>query len=88
LIRHGLRNAIQPIITMAGMDLGYYLGGLVLIETVFSWPGIGYEMWRAVANVDIPVVIGTITFAGVTIVVANFVVELLYSVVDPRVRLH
>jgi peptide/nickel transport system permease protein len=87
LIRHALRNAIQPIITMAGMDLGYYLGGLVLIEAVFSWPGIGYEMWRAVANVDIPVVVGTITFAAVAIVVMNFLVDLLYSAVDPRVRL-
>jgi ABC-type dipeptide/oligopeptide/nickel transport system permease component len=87
LIRHALRNALQPIVTMAGMDLGYYLGGLVLTEAVFSWPGIGYEMWRAVANVDIPVVLGTITFAAVAIVVMNFVVDLLYSVLDPRVRL-
>lgn len=87
IIRHALRNAIQPIVTMVGMDLGYYLGGLVLIETVFSWPGIGYEMWRAVANVDIPVIVGTITFAAVAIVVMNFVVDLFYSAIDPRVRL-
>lgn len=87
LVRHALRNAIQPIVTMAGMDMGYYLGGLVLIEAVFSWPGIGYEMWRAVANVDIPVVVGTITLAAIAIVVMNFVVDLLYSTIDPRVRL-
>lgn len=87
LIRHALRNAIQPIITMIGMDLGYYLGGIVLVEAVFSWPGIGFEMWKAIGNLDIPVIIGTITFAAVAIVVMNFVVDLLYSVIDPRVRL-
>jgi peptide/nickel transport system permease protein len=86
--RHALRNAIQPVVTMVGMDLGYYLGGLVLIEAVFSWPGIGYEMWQAIGNLDIPVIVGTITFAAVAIVVMNFVVDLLYSVIDPRVRLN
>ncbi len=86
LIRHALRNAIQPIITMVGMDLGYYLGGIVLVEAVFSWPGIGYEMWRAIGNLDIPVILGTITFAAIAIVVMNFVVDMLYSVIDPRVR--
>jgi len=86
LLRHILRNAIQPVVTMIGMDLGYYLGGLVIIETVFSWPGIGYEMWRAIANMDIPIIIGTITFAAVAIVVMNFMVDMLYSVIDPRVR--
>jgi peptide/nickel transport system permease protein len=86
-VRHVLRNAIQPIVTMAGMDLGYYLGGIVLVEAVFSWPGLGWEMWRAVTNVDIPLVVGTMTFAAIAIVVMNFVVDLLYVVVDPRVRL-
>ena len=88
LMRHALRNAIQPIITMIGMDLGYYLGGIVLVEVVFSWPGIGYEMWQAIGNLDIPIIIGTITFAAFAIVLMNFVVDLLYSVIDPRVRLH
>jgi peptide/nickel transport system permease protein len=85
--RHVMRNALQPIVTMAGMDLGYYLGGIVLVEAVFSWPGIGWEMWRAVTNVDIPLAVGTITFAAVAIVVMNFLVDLLYSALDPRVRL-
>ncbi len=87
LFRHVLRNAIQPIVSMIGMDLAYYLGGLVLIEAVFSWPGIGFEMWRAIRNLDVPVIVGTITFAAVAIVVMNFVVDLLYAVIDPRVRL-
>jgi peptide/nickel transport system permease protein len=87
MVRHVMRNAIQPIVTMAGMDLGYYLGGIVLVEAVFSWPGIGWEMWRAVTNVDIPLAVGTITFAAVAIVVMNFLVDLLYSAIDPRVRL-
>ncbi|MGC8873353.1 MAG: ABC transporter permease [Chloroflexia bacterium] len=87
LFRHVLRNAIQPIVSMIGMDLAYYLGGLVLIEAVFSWPGIGFEMWRAIRNLDVPVIVGTITFAAVAIVVMNFVVDMLYAVIDPRVRL-
>ena len=86
--RHALKNAIQPIITMIGMDLGYYLGGILMVEAVFSWPGIGYETWRAIANLDIPIILGTITFAAFAIVVMNFVVDMLYSVIDPRVRLH
>ena len=87
LFRHVLKNAIQPIISMIGMDLAYYLGGLVLIEAVFSWPGIGFEMWRAIGNMDIPVIVGTITFAAVVIVAMNFLVDLCYAVIDPRVRL-
>lgn len=87
LVRHALKNAIQPIVTMIGMDLGYYMGGILMVEAVFSWPGIGYEMWRAIANLDIPIIVGTITFAAFAIVVMNFVVDLLYSVIDPRVRL-
>jgi peptide/nickel transport system permease protein len=87
LLRHVLRNAIQPIVTMVGMDLGYYLGGLVLIEAVFSWPGIGHEMWRAIKDLDIPIVLGTVTFAAFAIVAMNLFVDLLYAVIDPRVRL-
>lgn len=87
ILRHVLRNAIQPIVTMVGMDMGYYLGGLVIIETVFSWPGIGYEMWNAITNLDIPIIMGTITFAAVAIVFMNFIVDMLYAVIDPRVRL-
>ncbi len=87
LLRHVLRNAIQPIVTMVGMDLGYYLGGLVLVEAVFSWPGIGHEMWRAIKDLDIPIVLGTVTFAAFAIVAMNLIVDLLYAVIDPRVRL-
>jgi peptide/nickel transport system permease protein len=87
LYRHVMRNAIRPIVTMVGMDLAYYLGGVVLIEVVFSRPGIGYEMWQAIKNLDTPVIVGTITFAAVAIVVMNLVVDLLYLVLDPRVRL-
>ncbi len=87
LYRHVMRNAIRPIVTMVGMDLAYYLGGVVLIEVVFSRPGVGYEMWQAIKNLDTPVIVGTITFAAVAIVVMNLVVDLLYLVLDPRVRL-
>jgi peptide/nickel transport system permease protein len=87
LSRHALRNSIQPVITMIGMDLGYYLGGILLVEVVFSWPGIGWLTWNAIKEMDIPLMVGTITFAAVAIVGMNFLVDLLYSVVDPRIRL-
>jgi len=87
LLRHVLRNAIQPIISMVGMDLAYYMGGVVMVEAVFSWQGIGYELWKAIGNQDLPVIVGMITFAAVAIVVMNLIVDLLYAVVDPRVRL-
>ncbi len=87
LLRHVLANAIQPVVTMVGMDLGYYLGGLVLIEAVFSWPGIGHELWRAIKDLDTPIILGTVAFAAFAIVVMNLVVDILYAVIDPRVRL-
>ncbi len=87
LLRHVLRNAIQPIVTMVGMDLGYYLGGLVLIEAVFSWPGIGHELWRAIKDLDTPIILGTVAFAAFAIVLMNFLVDTLYAAIDPRIRL-
>ena len=87
LLRHALPNAIQPVITMVGMDLGYYLGGVVVIESVFSWPGMGKEVWQAIQNLDIPVITGSVTLAALAVVLMNFVVDLVNAAIDPRVRL-
>jgi peptide/nickel transport system permease protein len=87
LLRHALPNAIQPVITMVGMDLGYYLGGVVVIESVFSWPGMGKEIWQAIQNLDIPVITGSVTLAALAVVLMNFVVDLVNAAIDPRVRL-
>jgi peptide/nickel transport system permease protein len=87
LLRHALPNAIKPVVTMVGMDLGYYLGGVVVIESVFSWPGMGKEVWQAIQNLDIPVITGSVTLAALAVVLMNFVVDLVNAAIDPRVRL-
>jgi len=84
--RHVLRNALLPIVTMLGMDFAYLLGGAVLTESVYGIPGIGGLAWRAIRQRDLPMVMGTVLFAAVFIVIANLVVDLLYSALDPRVR--
>jgi len=85
MFKHAARNAMLPIITAAAIALGYAVGGSVLIETVFGWPGIGREMVRAVLRRDFPVAQGTFMVLAATIIILNFVADLLYGYLDPRV---
>jgi peptide/nickel transport system permease protein len=85
--RHALRAAITPIVTIAGLDLGTYLGGTVITETIFGLNGLGKASLNAAINLDMPVVMATVLLAAVFIVVSNVVVDYLYAVIDPRVRL-
>ena len=85
--KHVLRAAITPIITVFGLDLGALLGGAVITEYVFNIPGLGKLATEAVSNVDLPVIVGTVMVAAVFIVIANIVVDLVYMVLDPKVRL-
>jgi ABC-type dipeptide/oligopeptide/nickel transport system permease component len=84
--RHILRNAIMPIVTMTGMDIPWFLGGIVLIETVFAWPGVGKLAVDAIQNVDIPLISGTVVFAAIVVVISNLATDLTYGVIDPRIR--
>jgi len=84
---HILRNALLPIITMLGMDIGLALGGAVFTETVYSLPGLGHTAIQALNNFDTPTVMGIIVFATVAIIIFNLIVDLLYAWVDPRIRL-
>lgn len=84
--RHALRNALLPLVTVVALDLGVLLGGAVVTEYIFSWPGLGREAVSGIMNVDLPVVLGVVLFAAVAIVVVNFVVDLVYAALDPRVR--
>jgi peptide/nickel transport system permease protein len=84
---HVLRNAMLPIVTMLGMDIGLALGGAIFTETVYSLPGLGRTSVQALNNYDIPTVMGVIVFATIIIIVFNLVVDLLYAVIDPRIRL-
>jgi peptide/nickel transport system permease protein len=86
VVRHGLRAALTPILTIFGMDLGLLLGGAVLTETTFSLPGLGQFTILAIQNQDFPEIMGVVLLAAFFIVVANALVDILYAVVDPRVR--
>jgi peptide/nickel transport system permease protein len=85
--KHVLRSAITPIVTVFGLDLGALLGGAVITEYVFNIPGLGKLATEAVANVDMPVITGTVILAAVFIITANMIVDIIYSFLDPKVRL-
>jgi peptide/nickel transport system permease protein len=85
--KHAMRAVLTPIVTIFGLDLGSVLGGAILTESVFSLPGLGKLSIDAVFQQDLPIVLGCTLFAAFFIVIANFLVDLLYAVIDPRVRL-
>ncbi len=86
VIHHGLRNALIPILTVLGLQVGSLLGGAVLTETIFSWPGIGKWLIDAIARRDYPVVQAGILISALIFITVNLVVDLLYGVVNPRMR--
>lgn len=85
MIRHAARNALLPVLTALALGIGYAVGGNVVIESVFSWPGLGQLLVKAVANKDYPVAQGAFFLSAVVIVLMNLVADLLYGVLDPRV---
>ena len=85
VVRHGLRNALIPVVTVFGLDLGSLLGGAVITEKVFSMQGIGSLLITAIGSTDLQVVVGVTLFAAFLITAANFVVDVVYGVLDPRV---
>ena len=87
VVKHGLRAALTPIVTIFGLDLGLLLGGAILTETTFSLPGLGQFTILAIKNQDLPEIIGVVMIASFFIVMANLVVDIVYAVIDPRVRL-
>jgi ABC-type dipeptide/oligopeptide/nickel transport system permease component len=86
ILAHALRNALIPIVTVLGLQFAILMGGAVLTETVFSWPGIASFLVRSIEARDWPAIQGTIVFIGLFIAVINLIVDLLYSLIDPRVR--
>jgi peptide/nickel transport system permease protein len=83
---HAFPNAVLPLLTQFGLDLGFFLGGVVVIEQVFSWPGIGHLAVEAIVSADVPLIMGTVLFGTFTIVLANLLVDVTYVVIDPRLR--
>jgi len=84
---HILRNSMLPIVTILGMDIGLALGGAIFTETVFSLPGLGRQVLVAYESFDLPVIMGTVVFATLCIIVFNLFVDVMYAVIDPRIRL-
>ena len=84
--RHIMRNAWSPIVTLLGMDIGWFLGGVLVIEIVFGIPGIGGQAYQAIQTQDLPLIMGTVLFAALLVTVSNFVVDLAYTWLDPRVK--
>jgi peptide/nickel transport system permease protein len=86
VVRHALKNALVPIVTVVGVQAGYLLGGAVLTETVFAWPGVGTLMVQGILARDIPLVQGCVLVVALTFVLVNLTVDLLYAWLDPRIR--
>lgn len=84
--KHALRNAVLPVVTVAGIQLGHILAGAILVETVFSWPGMGRLMFEGILRRDYPLIMGILIFSSVMVIVANLLTDILYGVLDPRIR--
>ena len=85
--KHALRAGLTPIVTAAGLDLAGLLGGAIITESIFSLPGLGSLAVNSVNDADLPVIVGITLVTATFIIVANLIVDLLYAVIDPRVRL-
>jgi peptide/nickel transport system permease protein len=86
ILRHVLPNALNPIITMAGLDIPWFIGGVVLVERVFDWPGVGRLAVEAIETVDVPLILGTVIFTAGVVVISGIVIDLAQGLVDPRIR--
>ena len=86
VFKHALRNALMPIVTIAGLQFGHLISGALLVETVFSWPGMGTLALESILGRDYPVLLGILTFSAVLVIVANLLTDLSYRWLDPRLR--
>ncbi len=87
LLVHGLRNAALPVVAMIGLDVGLFMSGAVVVESVFGWPGIGQLAWQVIQRLDIPIIVGVTLVAAVGIVLGNLVADLIAPLIDPRIKL-
>lgn len=87
ILRHALPNAILPVVAMIGIDIGIFMGGLVVVESVFGWPGIGQLAWQAIQRVDIPIIMGVTLVTACAIVIGNLLADIIAPLIDPRIKL-
>ena len=86
ILRHALPNAVLPIVAMIGIDIGQFMGGVVVVEAVYGWPGIGQLAWQAIQQVDVPIIMGVTLVSSLAIVLGNLLADLVAPVLDPRIR--
>ncbi|HEX6118493.1 MAG TPA: ABC transporter permease [Dongiaceae bacterium] len=84
---HILPNAILPVVAMVGIDIGYFMAGLVIVEPIFGWPGIGQLTWQAISQIDIPIIMGVTLLAACAVVLGNLLADLVAPLIDPRIKL-
>jgi peptide/nickel transport system permease protein len=84
---HILPNAVLPIIAMVGIDIGYFMGSIVVVESVFGWPGIGQLTWQAIQQIDIPIIMGVTLLSACAIILGNLLADLVAPLIDPRIKL-
>ncbi|MFZ5708437.1 MAG: ABC transporter permease [Pseudomonadota bacterium] len=87
ILAHALPNAILPVIAMIGIDIGIFMGGIVIVESVFGWPGIGQLAWQAIQRIDIPIILGVTLVSAFAIVLGNLLADLAAPFIDPRIKL-
>lgn len=87
IFRHIVPNAVLPIIAMIGIDIGAFMSGIVIVESVFGWPGIGQLTWQAIQQIDIPIIMGVTLVSACAIVLGNLLADLVAPLIDPRIRL-
>ena len=84
--RHGMKNAMIPVVTYLGLDLGAMVGGTILTETVLNWPGIGFQIYKAILSRDWPIVMGAVVIIVILVMIINLLVDISYAFLDPRIR--
>lgn len=86
ILHHGLRNALLPVVTVMGLNLGFLFAGSALVETVFGWPGVGRLLFDSISTRDYPILLGIFVVVALTVIIANLLTDLAYAVLDPRIR--
>ena len=87
IFKHALRNALVPIVTVIGMEIPVLFGGSIIVEQVFSWPGLGLMTMSAITNRDYPVIMGVCLLSAIVVLLGNLLTDILYAVVDPTIKL-
>jgi peptide/nickel transport system permease protein len=86
MYRHALKNALLPVVTVVGMNFGFMIAGAVLVETVYSWPGLGRLMYDSIYTRDYPVLMGLFIVISISVIIVNLVTDIVYGLLDPRIR--